>query len=95
MAIDARDRGRVARFAVKHAVAMNIDIEVAVSALHAVREMHIFQVHGFCEFFRIVVVDRVVVEIEQVAFAIVFENRAKDPAVPMVVGELGVLELRI
>ena len=42
VAIDAGDRGRVARFAIKHAVAMNIDVEMAIAALHAVREMHIF-----------------------------------------------------
>ena len=95
MTIDARDRGRVARLAIKHAVAVNVDIKMAVAALHPVREVHVFQVHCFCKFPRIVIADLVVIEIEQVAFAIVFENRAEHPAVPMVISKLCVFELRI
>ena len=34
-------------------------------------------------------------QIEQVAFAIVFEDGAEDPAVAVIIGELGVLQLRI
>ena len=41
MTIDASDRGRVARLAVKLAVAVNIGEEVAVDALHPMREMHV------------------------------------------------------
>ena len=74
---------------------MNVDIEMAIAALHPMREMHVFQVNGFGELPRIVVVDLVVIEIEEVAFAIVFENRAKNPAVSVIIGELGVLKLRI
>src|SRR6266496_3830370 len=44
---------------------------------------------------RLAVVDRVVVEIEQVAFAVVFEHSAKHPAVPVIIGELSVFESRI
>src|SRR5216110_3412292 len=51
--------------------------------------------HGLCELLRIVIFDLVVVEIEQVALPIVFENRAEDPAVSVIIGELGVLKLRI
>ena len=40
-------------------------------------------------------VDLVILEIEQVAFTIVFENRTKYPAVSVIIGELGVFELRI
>ena len=76
-------------------VAVNIDIEMAVDALHAMREMHVFQMNGFREFLRIVVGDLVVVEIEQVAFAIVFEDGAKDPAVTVIIGELRVFQFRI
>ena len=57
--------------------------------------MHIFQMHCLREFLRIIIVDLVVIEIEQGAFTIVFENRAKDPAVSVIIGELGVFELRI
>ena len=74
---------------------MNIDIEMAIAALHPMREMHVFQVHGFRKLPRIVVVDLVVIEIEEVAFAIVFENRAKNPPVSVIIGELGVFELGI
>ena len=93
--IDAGDRGRVARLAVEHAVAVHIDIEMAIDALHSVREMHVFQMNCLGEFLRIIVRDLVVVEIEQVAFAIVFEDRAKDPAVSVIIGKLRVLQLRI
>src|SRR5947208_15025559 len=51
--------------------------------------------HGLCELLRIVIFDLVVVEIEQVALPIVFENRAEDPAVSVIIGELGVLKLRM
>src|SRR6266403_2913770 len=51
--------------------------------------------HGLRELLRIVIVDLVVVEIEQVALPIVFENRAEDPAVSVIIGELGVLKLWI
>src|SRR5207249_1637703 len=43
----------------------------------------------------IVAVAPVVIEIEQVAFAVVFENRAKDAAVSVIISELGVPEPRI
>ena len=74
---------------------MNIDIEMAIAALHSVREMHIFQVNRFRELSRIVVVDLIVIEIEQIAFAIVFENCAKDPAMSVIIRELSVFQLRI
>ena len=44
---------------------------------------------------RIGVVDLVVLEIKQGAFAVVFENGAKDPAVSVIIGKLGMFELRI
>ncbi len=88
-------RGRVARLAVKLAVAVDVDFEMAIDALHAAREMDVFQMHRFGEFLRIVVRDLVVVQIEQVAFAILLEDGAEDPAVAVVVGELRVLQLRI
>ena len=59
------------------------------------REMDVFEMNGLREFLRIVVRNFVIAQIEQVPFAIVFENRAENPAVTMVVGELGVLHLRI
>ena len=57
--------------------------------------MHVLQVDRLREFLRIVVRDLVVVEVEQVAFAILLEDRAENPAVAVVIGELRVLQLRI
>ena len=62
--IDTSDGRGVARLTVKHAVAVNIDQEMAIAALHAVREVHVFQVHRFRELFRIAIVDLAVVDIE-------------------------------
>ena len=95
VAIDALDRRRVARLAVELAVAVHVDVEMAIDALHAVREMDVLEVHRLRELLRIVVRDLVVLEVEQVAFAILLEDGAEDPAVAVVVGELRVLQLRI
>ena len=42
MAINAIDGGGVARLTVEHAIAMYIQVEVAIAALHPVREMDVF-----------------------------------------------------
>ena len=42
MAIDAGGGRGIPRFAVEHAVAVDVDIEMAIAALHPVREMHVF-----------------------------------------------------
>ena len=93
MTIDAGDGGRVARLAVKLAVAVHVSEKMAIDALHPAREVHVFEVHRFGEFLRIIKRDRVIGEIEQHAFAVVFEDGAKDPAVSVVIGKLGVLQL--
>ena len=95
MAIDAIDRRRVARLAVELAVSVHVLFEMAISALHSVCEMDVFQVDRFRELVRIVVRDFVIGKIEQVAFAIVLEDRAENPAVPVVIGELRMFEFRI
>ena len=95
MTIDARDGRSIARLAIKHPVAMNIDIEMAIRALHPVGEMHIFQVHGFAELLQIVVVDLVFVDIEQIPFAIVFEDGPENPAMTVIISKLSVFQLRI
>ena len=59
------------------------------------RQMHVLQVDCLRELIGIVVWDLVVAQIEQIAFAIVLENRTKNPAMPVVIGKLGVLELAI
>ena len=50
VAIDAIDRRGVARFAVKLAVAVNVVVEMAIGALHSVREMHVLQMNRLGEF---------------------------------------------
>ena len=95
MAIDAIDRRRVARLAIELPVAVHIVFEMAIHALHAMRQVHVLQVNGLREFVRIVVRDFVVAQVEQIAFAIVLEDGAKNPAVAVVIGKLGVLQLRI
>ena len=95
MAIDAIDGRGIARLAVKHAVSVDILFEMAVRALHPVREMDILQVNGLRELLRIAVRDFVVVEIEKIAFAIVLEDGAENPAMAVVIGELSVLQFRI
>ena len=93
--IDAGNCGRIARLAVKHSVAVHVDVEMAITALHAVRQMHVFQVHRLGKFPRIAIIDLVVVEIEQVAFSVMFKNGAEDPAVTVIIGKLRVFKLRI
>ena len=95
MAIDAVDRCRIARLAIKLPVSMHIYFEMAIRALHSMREMDVLQVDCLRKLVGIVVRDLVVAEIEQIAFAIVLEDRAKNPAMPVVIGKLGVLELGI
>ena len=95
MAIDAFDGRGVARLAVKLAVAVHVGEKMAIAALHSVRKVDVLQVNGLGEFLGIVIRDRAIAEVEQVAFAILFENGAKDPAVTVIIGKLGVLELRI
>ena len=51
--------------------------------------------HGFRELLRIIVLDLVVLQIEQIAFAIVFKDCAEDPAMAVVISELSVFQFRI
>ncbi len=95
VAIDAIDRRRVARLAIKLAVSVDILFEMAIRALHSIGEMHVLQVNCLGELVGIVVRDFVVAQIEQIAFAIVFEDGAENPAVTVVIGKLRVLEFRI
>ena len=95
MAIDAIDLDCVARFSVKLAVAVAVLLEVAVNAVHPFFEMNVFEVHGLPKFVGIVERDRLVVFIEQVALAIVLEDRAEDPSMTVEVAELGVLQLLV
>ena len=78
-------------FAVQMAVAVAILLEVAVDAVHAFVEMDVGQVDGLLELLRVFEIDLVVVLVQPVAFAIVLEDGAVDPAVAVEIGELGLL----
>ena len=96
VAIDAGDGRGVARFAVKHAVAVNIEVEMAIAALHPVREMHVFQMHRLGEFSRIVRDQSCCRRrSSRLPLRSCLEDGAENPAVPVVIGKLRVLELRI
>ena len=68
---------------------------MAVSAVHAAFEMNIVEVHGFAELCRIVGRDNVPLRIEEIAFAIAFEDFAKQPAVAVRISELSVAQKRV
>ena len=93
--IDAIDFDRVAGFAVELAVAVAVLLEVAVDAVHPFFQMDVFEVHRFLELIGIVERDLLVVLVEQVAFAVVLEDGAEDPAMAVEVGKLRVLQLPV
>ena len=95
MAIDAADLDRRARLVVKNAVAVRVLAEMAIDALHTFFEMNVVQVNRLLEPIRIVRRNDPVLRIEQVPFAIALENFAKQPAVPVKIGELRALQLGI
>src|SRR5687768_14972436 len=74
---------------------MDIFAEMAIDTLHSAREMNILQVNRFRKFIHVLVGNRFVVEGKQVPVTIFLEDGSEDPAVAMVVRELGLLELRI
>src|SRR5882762_2251510 len=74
---------------------MTVLLEMAVDAMHAPFEMDIFEVDCLVEFLRIIEGHRLILRVQQGAFAIVPEYRAEDPAMAMEVGKLRVLESAI
>src|SRR6185436_3685287 len=92
VAIDAVDGRGSAWLAVEPAVAMNIRVEVAIDALHPVREMGVLQVDSPGKLFRIVMRDDLIVEVKQVSPAVLLEHGTENPAVSVVIGKLVVLE---
>jgi len=68
---------------------------MAVHALHAVREMLVLEMNRLGEFLRVVMGNDVFLAVAQIAFAIMFEHRAENPAMTVIIGELRVRQLRI
>ena len=95
MAVGAIDFDRGRHFAVNVAVAMAVLGKVAIDALHALFHVDRGQVHGFLELVRIVVVNDGALGVEQRALAVALEDGPKIPAVPVVVGKLGVFQAGI
>ncbi len=89
MAVDALDGGDGAGLGGEQAVAVDVGGEVAIDTLHAAGEVDVLEVDGLLEFFRVGGRDDVVVEGEEVALLVLLEDGAEDPAVAVVVGELG------
>ena len=95
VAIDAIEFDRGARLGVEVSAAVIILLEMAIGALHAFFEVDVFQVDGLIEFLRVVGRDDLVVRVEQVAFAIAFEDGAENPSVAVKIGELRRFELLV
>src|SRR5208283_4701124 len=68
---------------------------MAVDALHAEIDMDRVEMDGLLEFLRVVRRDDVVAVVEEVAVAVALEDRTEIPAMPVIVGELGVVEPRV
>ena len=88
VAIDAVDFDGGARLAVDFAVAVIVLREMAIVALHSFFEMDVREVDGFAEAIGIFEGDLLAVFVEPVAFAVVIEDGAENPAVAVEVGEL-------
>ena len=95
VAIDAIDFYGIACFSVEFAIAVTVLLEVAVNAVHPFLEMDVLEVHRLSELVRIFKRNRLVIFVEQVAFAVVLESRAKNPTMAMKVGKLRVLKLLV
>ena len=95
VAVGAGDLDRRLHLAIDMAVAVSVIGEMAVDAMHAEIDMDRVEMHRLLEFLRVVGRDDVVGVVEQVALAVAFVDGAEIPAVSVVVGELGVLELRV
>ena len=95
MAILAHDFDRGGNFAVDVTGAVVILGKVTIDAMHTLVEVDRRHVHGFLELLRIVVRDHITLVVEQVALAIATENGSKVPAMTVIIGKLGVVQLRV
>ena len=95
VAIDAIHFNCGARLSVEFSGAVAVLLQVAVDALHTFLQMNIREVRGFLKLFRIVRRNRGSFFIKQAAFPVSREHRAKEPAMAVKIGELGVLQFCI
>ena len=92
VAVLAADLQGVAVLAVEQPVAVGVLGEVAVRAVHPLLEVDVLEMDRLPEAVGIVEGDDPVPGVEEVALAVLLVDGAEDPAVAVVVGELGVLE---
>ena len=95
MAIIAADFDRRRSLAIKMPVAMHILLEMAVHAMHALLQMDGLHMHRFLELLGIVGIDNLAFGVEQIALAVLLEDRAEIPAMTVIIGKLRILELWI
>src|SRR5882757_6603174 len=95
MTVNAVNLDSIARFAVKFAVAVAVLFEVAVHAMHTFFKVDIFQMNSLLQFLGIVEGNNLVISVLQIAFAVVLEDGAEDPAVTMEIGKLRVLKVLV
>src|SRR5438105_12244646 len=81
VAIHALDLDSIARAAVELAIAVDLLIEVAVGAVHALIHVDVAEVHCLAEFFRIVGGNDLAARIQHVAAASTLEHRPEDTRV--------------
>ena len=87
----AVDLDGIARFAVEFSIAMRILLKMAINTLHPFLQMDVFEMHRLREFVGIGERHDLAVTIEQVAFAVAFVDRAKEPAMAVKISELCML----
>src|SRR5262249_26376130 len=85
----------VSRFAVKISIPMHVIEEMTVAALHSLGQMNVFEMDRLLKLMRIIIRDRMIIEIQERSLAIVLKDGAKDPAVTVIIGKLSMLKFRI
>src|SRR6266446_277331 len=93
--VDAANLNRRSGLVVKDAVTMGVISRMTVNAVHSFLEMNVIEMDCFRESIRIVRRDDRVLRVQQVPFAIAFEDLSKHPAVTVKVRELSSSELAV
>ena len=80
VAVDAFNLNGLRNLSHDMAIAMRILREVAVNTMHAVIDVNRRHMHGLFPLLRVVVVDLAALRIQQIAFAVTFEDGTEVPA---------------
>ncbi len=95
VAIDAIEFDRGARLAEQFSRAVRVLLEMAIHALHSLLEVDVLEMHGLAESIRVVERHDVAVGVEQIPFAVSRVDGAIQPAVPVEIGKLRLLQFRV